>query len=76
MFSIKKKIKLTDDERRIILYALNDFRTESLKEGKYVDIINEAMCKVKPKMKIEKESSTSISFSYPLTSYIIETPPV
>ena len=39
MLGIKKKIKLTDDERRIILYALNDFRTESLKDGKYVDII-------------------------------------
>ena len=55
MLGLKKKIKLTDDERRIILYALNDFRTESLKDGKYVDIINEAMCKVKPKMKVEKD---------------------
>ena len=61
MLGIKKKIKLTDDERRIILYALNDFRTESLKDGKYVDIINEAMCKVKPKMKAKKRPYRSYS---------------
>ena len=51
MFKFKKKIKLTYDERRIILYSLNDFRTKILKEGKCVDVINEAMCEVKPKMK-------------------------
>ncbi len=55
MFKIKKKIKLTYDERRIILYSLNDFRTKILKEGKCVDVINEAMCEVKPKMKAKKD---------------------
>lgn len=55
MFGIRKKIKLTYDERRIIFYALNNFRTKTLKEGKCVDVINEAMCAVKPKMKAKKD---------------------
>lgn len=55
MFGIRKKIKLTYDERRIMFYALNNFRTKILKEGKCVDIINEAMCAVKPKMKAKKD---------------------
>lgn len=54
MFGSKKKIILTDEERRIIFYALNDFRNELLNEGKYVDVINEAMSQVKPKMKVDK----------------------
>ena len=40
MFWSKKKILLTDEEQRIVLYALNDFRTELLSEGRYVDVIN------------------------------------
>ena len=55
MFGIRKKIKLTEDERRIMFYALNDFRTTIFKEGKCVDVINEAMCAVKPKMKAKKD---------------------
>lgn len=55
MFGIRKKIKLTEDERRIMFYALNDFRTKILKEGKCVDVINEAMCAVKSKMKAKKD---------------------
>ena len=55
MFDIRKKIKLTYDERRIMFYALYDFRTKILKEGKCVDVINEAMCAVKPKMKAKKD---------------------
>ena len=54
MFKCKKKIILTDEERRIIFYALNDFRTELLKENKYADVVNEAMSKVKLKMKADK----------------------
>ena len=54
MFGRKKKVILTDEEKRIIFYALNDFRTELLNEGRYVDIINEAMGKVKTKMKADR----------------------
>lgn len=54
MFKRKKKIELTDEEQRVIFYALNDFRTELLKENKYVDVVNEAMVKVKNKMKADK----------------------
>lgn len=54
MFGSKKKIILTDEERRVIFYALNDYRSELLNEGKYVDVINEAMAKVKLKMKADK----------------------
>ncbi len=55
MFGIKKKINLTYEERRIIFYALNEFRTKSLKEGKCVDVIEETICKVKPKRNAEKD---------------------
>ena len=54
MFGRKKKVILTDEEKRIIFYALNDFRTELLNEGRYVDVINEAMGKVKTKMKADR----------------------
>ena len=54
MFGRKKKVILTDEEKRIIFYALNDFRTELLNEGRYVDVINEAMGKVKKKMKADR----------------------
>ena len=54
MFGRKNKVILTDEEKRIIFYALNDFRTELLNEGRYVDVINEAMGKVKTKMKADR----------------------
>ena len=54
MFGRKKKVILTDEEKRIIFYALNDFRTELLNKGRYVDVINEAMGKVKTKMKADR----------------------
>lgn len=54
MFGRKNKVILTDEEKRIIFYALNDFRTELLNEGRYVDVINEAMDKVKTKMKADR----------------------
>lgn len=54
MFKSKKKIDLTDDEQKIIFYALNELRTKSLKEGKYVDVINETISKVRTKMKVDK----------------------
>lgn len=54
MFWSKKKILLTDEEQRIVLYALNDFRTELLNEGRYVDVIDEAISKVRTKMKVDR----------------------
>lgn len=36
MFKGKKKIELNNDELKIVLYALNDFRTDLLKEEKLV----------------------------------------
>lgn len=56
MFKSKKKIKFNDEELRIILYALNDFRNELLNENKDVsaDIISEIIPKLKNKMKVDK----------------------
>lgn len=54
MFGSKKKIFLTEEEQRIVLYALNDFRTELLNEGRYVDVIDEAISKVRTKMKVDR----------------------
>lgn len=54
MFGSKKKIFITEEEQRIVIYALNDFRTELLNEGRYVDVIDEAISKVRTKMKVDK----------------------
>ena len=37
MFKSKKKVEFNDEELRTILHALNDFRTDLLKEDKLVD---------------------------------------
>ena len=54
MFNNKKKIELNDEELRIVLYALNDFRNAVLKENKSADVISEVLCKLKNKMKVDK----------------------
>lgn len=56
MLKRKIKIKFNDEELRIILYALNDFRNELLNEHKDVsaDIVGEMMTKVKNKIKVDK----------------------
>ena len=54
MFNNKKKIELNDEELRIVLYALNDFRNAVLKENKSADVISEVICKLKNKMKVDK----------------------
>ncbi|MBR3720742.1 MAG: hypothetical protein IKN09_03270, partial [Clostridia bacterium] len=54
MFKSKKKIEFNDEELRMILHALNDFRTDLLKEDKLVDPINEVMVKLDNKMKVTK----------------------
>lgn len=54
MFKNKKKIEVNDEELRIILYALNDFRSAVLKENKCADVISEVMSKLKNKMKLDK----------------------
>ena len=54
MFGSKKKIVITEEEQRIVLYALNDFRTELLNEGRYVDVIDETISKVRTKMKVDR----------------------
>ena len=54
MFKSKKKVEFNDEELRTILHALNDFRTDLLKEDKLVDPINEVMVKLDNKMKVTK----------------------
>ena len=50
----KAKIELSDEEQRIILYALNELRTELIQENKYTDVVNEAIGKLKNKMKADR----------------------
>ena len=54
MFKRKAKIELSDEEQRIILYALNELRTELIQENKYTDVVNEAIGKLKNKMKADR----------------------
>ena len=54
MFSNKKKIELNDEELRIVLYALNDFRNDVLKENRPADAISDVILKLKNKMKVDK----------------------
>lgn len=54
MFNNKKKIEFNDEELRIILYALNDFRNKLLSENKYADVVGEVIPKLKNKMKLDK----------------------
>ena len=53
-FNNKKKIELSDNELRIMLYSLNDFRNAILKENKYPDAVDEILPKLKNKMKVDK----------------------
>ena len=50
----KAKIELSDEEQRIILYALNELRTELIQKNKYTDVVNEAIGKLKNKMKADR----------------------
>lgn len=54
MFKKKVKIELSDEEQRIILYALNELRTELIQENKYTYVANEAIGKLKNKMKADR----------------------
>ena len=54
MFSNKKKIELNYEELRIVLYALNDFRNDILKENRPADAISDVILKLKNKIKVDK----------------------
>ena len=54
MFNSKKKIEFNNEELRIVLYALNDFRNKLLSGNKYADAVNEVIPKLKNKMKVDK----------------------
>ena len=54
MFNSKKKIEFNNEELRIVLYALNDFRNKLLSENKYAYAVNEVIPKLKNKMKVDK----------------------
>ncbi len=54
MFRGKKKIEFSNEELRITLYALNEFRNQLLNENKYTDAVDEVMAKLKKKTKVDK----------------------
>ena len=45
MFKGKKKIEFNSEELRIVLYALNEFRTQLLNENRYTDAVDELIIK-------------------------------
>ena len=42
----KKKLKITNYEKNILIIALNDYRNKLIKENKSLDPINELLVKV------------------------------
>ena len=54
MLKKKVKIELSSEEQRIILYALNELRTELIQENRYEDVVNEAICRLKNNMKADR----------------------
>ena len=54
MFSNKKKIEFNNEELRITLVALNNFRSSFLGQVEMTDPIEEVLCKLKSKMKIDR----------------------
>ena len=54
MFKRKRKIEFNDIELKIVLYSLNDFRNQLLKEDRYTDAVDEVLVKLKNKMRVDK----------------------
>ena len=47
MFNTKKKwVYLNEAEWRLLLYALNNLRSDLIAEGRYTDVVDEVMTKI------------------------------
>ena len=46
MLTKKDKIKVTDDEKTVLILALNELRNKLLAEGRYTDAIDELMLRL------------------------------
>ena len=42
----KTRIHLNEAEWRVLLYALNELKTELISEGRYTDVVDEVMMKI------------------------------
>jgi len=42
----KTRISLNEAEWRLLLYALNELKTELINEGRYTDVVDEVMLKI------------------------------
>ena len=42
----KTHIQLNETEWRVLLYALNELKTELISEGRYTDVLDEVMLKI------------------------------
>jgi hypothetical protein len=42
----KNRIRLNEAEWRLLLYALNELKTELINEGRYTDVVDEVMIKI------------------------------
>ena len=43
---MKKRVLLNEAEWRLVLYALNELRTDLINEGRYTDVVDELMLKI------------------------------
>jgi hypothetical protein len=42
----KKWVYLNEDEWRLLLFAMNEFRTSLIAEGRYTDVVDEVILKI------------------------------
>ena len=45
MFGNKDKVRMTEDEKTIVIIALNELRNKLLSEGSYTDAVDELILK-------------------------------
>ena len=46
MLNRKDRIKVTDDEKNVLILALNELRNKLIAEGRYTDAVDELMLRL------------------------------
>ena len=46
MFGNMIRLKVTHDEIRVLVYALNELRNSLIEEGRYTDVVDELLIKL------------------------------
>jgi len=42
----KTKLALTDEQRKVVVFALNELRNRLIRDGRYTDAVDETLLKV------------------------------